>query len=96
VVLTTQNGSASSLLVVDDFWRKVEKATDMGAPVVLLADRNTVALAFEGNADSMRDIKMIARGLVEEPEEFSEPMETSSLLVWRNGKWVLYADYPYR
>lgn len=95
VVLTTKHGSASSLLVVDDFWERVGKS-GLSAPVVLLVDRNTVAMAFENNADSLRDLKLVARGLVEEPGEFDEPMVSSSLLIRRNGKWVLYADYPYR
>lgn len=95
VVLTTRKGSGSSLLVVDSFWDKIE-ASGLGAPVVLLADRNTVAMAFEGNADSIRDLKLIARGLVEEPGKFDEPMLSSSLLIRRKGQWVLYADYPYR
>lgn len=95
VVLTTRNGSASSLLVVDSFWRKLE-ASGLGSPVVLLADRNTLAVGFEDRAESLGDLKMIARKLVEEPGEFDEPMLSSSLLARRNGQWTLYADYPYR
>lgn len=95
VILTTRNGSASSLLVVDAFWNKLEKA-GLGSPVVFLADRNTLTVAFEGKADSIRDLKLIARGLIDEPEEFGEPVVSPSMLVRRNGKWQLYADYPYR
>lgn len=95
LVLTTRQGSGTSLLVVDSFWDKMQ-AAGLGNPVLILADRNTLVVAFEGREDSIRDLKQVARGLIEDPEEFGEPVVSDSLLVRRGGKWVLYADYPYR
>lgn len=94
VLITTPGGSASSLLVVDDFWATLEK-TGVGVPVVLVTGRNTLLIGFEGRRDSLRDLKLIGRKMVEEPGEFDEPMLSSALLAWRNGKWELYEAYPY-
>ncbi|HYE44639.1 MAG TPA: hypothetical protein VEA44_02580 [Caulobacter sp.] len=95
VLISTPGGSASSLLVVEDFWVQLEKA-GLGAPVVMLSSRDTLVIGFEGRKDSLRDLKLVARKLVEEPGEFDEPMLSSALLAWRDGRWELYADYPYR
>jgi hypothetical protein len=94
VLITTPGGSASSLLVVDDFWATLEK-TGLGVPVVLVTSRDSLLIGFEGRRDSLRDLKLIGRKMVEEPGEFDEPMLSSALLAWRKGKWELYEEYPY-
>lgn len=94
VLVTTTGGAASSLMVVDDFWVTLEK-TGVGMPVVLVTGRDSLLIGFEGRRDSLRDLKLIARKMVEEPGEFDEPMLSSALLAWRNGKWELYGEYPY-
>jgi hypothetical protein len=94
-LLTTEKGAASSLLVLDDFWNKTA-ATDLGAPVVLVASRDAILLTFEDHEEGMVAIKRLARSLTEDSGEFEEPPLSASLLVWRSGAWSVLSDYPYR
>lgn len=86
--VSTTSSLAPSLMLLDEPWARRD-LKGKGDPVVLVVDKETLALAHADNADAMAMIRRLRTSMARDPES---GLLSSQLYVRREGVWRVLED----